>query len=310
MIMHTTTGRWRFGFVLSLLTALQWGLLPIALKVLLDGMDPYTVTWYRFLIAGLLLSLYVFPKKGWPKITRLKASVFFLLLVAIVALCVNYILYITGLNRISPSAATVVIQLAPIFLLLGSLAVFREQFTKWQWGGFAILVIGLLLFFNDRLDFLFRQATEYTTGVLLVFGAAILWAIYALCQKQLLETYSSETILFIIYLSGSILFLPTAQPSRLIYLNPLELSLLIFCAVNTLLAYGCFAEAMDHWEASRVSAVLAITPLITVAGMKICATLFPDFIAPEHLNILSIIGIFLVVGGSMLCSLSKREIEE
>ena len=43
--MHTTSGQWGFGLLLGFLTALQWGGLPIALKVVLDGMDPYTVTW-------------------------------------------------------------------------------------------------------------------------------------------------------------------------------------------------------------------------------------------------------------------------
>jgi len=310
MPLHTTTGRWRFGFVLSLLTALQWGLLPIALKGLLEGMDPFTVTWYRFFIAGLLLSLYVILKKDRPKISQIKGSIVWLLITAVLGLCGNYILYIVGLKYLSPSAITVVIQLAPIFLLLGGLLVFREHFNQWQWVGFAILIIGLVLFFNDRLDLLFRQATGYTTGVLLVFASAILWAIYALCQKQLLETFSSESILLIIYLSGSILFLPTAHPVRIMHLNHLELFLLGFCAVNTFLAYGCFAEALDHWEASRVSAVLALIPLITVACMKICALFFPDFIEPEHLNTLSIMGIFLVVGGSMLCSLSKSEMSK
>jgi len=294
------------GFILSFLTALQWGVLPIALKGLLEGMDPYTITWYRFLIAGILLFLFVIKQKEPPKLNRLKGQVLYLLLIAVFGLSVNYILYLKGLDHVSPSVATVVIQLAPLFLLLGSLILYREHFNKRQWAGFAVLIVGLLLFFNDRFDLLVTQATDYTTGVFLVFVAAILWAIYALAQKQLLETFSSGTILLAIYFSGSLLFIPLADPGRVMRLSHLQLFLLVFCSVNTLLAYGCFAEALNHWEASRVSAVLATIPLITVAGMKLCAVVFPGFIEPEQLNHISIIGIFLVVGGSMVCSLSRN----
>jgi len=53
--MHPVTGNWRLGLVLSLITALMWGMLPIALKLLLPVMDAVTITWYRFVAAGLLL---------------------------------------------------------------------------------------------------------------------------------------------------------------------------------------------------------------------------------------------------------------
>ena len=40
------------GFILSLITAFMWGVLPIALKELLKGMDASTIVWYRFLFAA------------------------------------------------------------------------------------------------------------------------------------------------------------------------------------------------------------------------------------------------------------------
>ena len=57
--MHATTGNWRRGFALALTTAVCWGILPIALKHLLNGMDAITVTWYRLTTAGLALAVYL-----------------------------------------------------------------------------------------------------------------------------------------------------------------------------------------------------------------------------------------------------------
>ena len=53
--MHVSSGRWLYGFLLALTTTLLWGVLPIMLKEVLKVMDPYTVTWYRLLSAGLVL---------------------------------------------------------------------------------------------------------------------------------------------------------------------------------------------------------------------------------------------------------------
>ena len=300
MIMHTTTGRWRLGLALSLNTALLWGVLPIALKVVLESMDAFTITWYRFLIAFLMLAVFVIHRNGLPRIGEMKKPIFYLLMAAIAGLCSNYILYLLGLDFLSPSSATVVIQLAPMFMLLGSLIIFKERFSTFQWIGFAALVIGLILFFNDRLGELFHNLNRNSIGVLLIAASAAVWAIYALAQKQLLKSFPSETIMLYIYFAGTILFLPFARPARIVEMDIIHILLLLFCAFNTLAAYGSFAEALDHWEASSIGMVLAATPLITVAAMELCTVLFPAYIKPEQLNLLSIIGASLVVTGSIL----------
>ena len=82
--------------------------------------------------------------------------------------------------------------------------------------------------------------------------------------------------------------------------------LLVFCGLNTVLAYGAFSEALDHLEASRVSAVLATIPIIAIVCIKLLTAIFPGFIETEKLNLISIAGAFLVVTGSMISSLSGK----
>ncbi len=305
MNVHVTTGRWRLGIALSMVTALMWGILPVALKVLLDYMDAFTITWYRFFGAAVLMAAFVIRRNSLPSLNKLKKSVFFLLIVASAGLCSNYITYAVGLDHLPPSTATIVIQLASVFLLFGSLLIFREKFSTGQWAGFLVLLIGLALFFNDRLNELFSSLGKFTTGVLLVLAAALLWSTYALAQKQLLKSFRSEAVMLLVFISGALLFFPFARPSIVLQLDGPGLLLLGFCSLNTFIAYGSFAEALDHLEASRVSMIVATTPVLTVAAMKICSALFPNFIEPEHLNSLSIAGAFIVVAGSIMSSLKK-----
>jgi drug/metabolite transporter (DMT)-like permease len=83
--------------------------------------------------------------------------------------------------------------------------------------------------------------------------------------------------------------------------------MLVFCCANTLIGYGAFAEALEHWEMSRVSAVLALAPLTTLSGMWLIERIAPHLLEPEGLNPTSIVGALLVVSGSALCALGTQE---
>jgi drug/metabolite transporter (DMT)-like permease len=303
--MHSISGRWQLGFVLAFTTTVLWGLLPIALKGLLTTMDASTVTWYRFLFAAVCTSVYLLIFTRPMHLRPVNRTIAGLLGIAIFGLTANYILYLKGLDFSTPSTAQIVIQLAPMLLLFGGLFFFKERFNRWQWFGLLVFSIGILLFFNQQIRTLNNVDTDYLTGVLLVILAAITWAAYALAQKQLLNYFSSNQVMLSIYIAGILLFLPAAEPQQVWFQNQHSLWLLVFCCANTLLAYGCFAAALNHLEASRVSAVLAITPLLTIVFMRVIALKFPGYIEPEALNMLSIAGACLMICGSMLTALSK-----
>ncbi|MBU1701061.1 MAG: DMT family transporter [Candidatus Eisenbacteria bacterium] len=305
MTLHTTSGRWKLGFLLSVITALLWGALPIALKTLLGGMDAITITWYRFLASAVLLAAYLAARRRRARSVRPKGLLLLLIIVCCLCLCANYIIYLIGLDHLTPSIAQVVIQLAPGFMLLGGVFIYRERFVRLQWTGMLVFVAGMGLFFNGRLALLIGGLTDYTIGILLIITAAIAWAVYGLTQKQLLRCYSSEMILLVIYIFGAVAFFPAAHPGQIATLNTLQVFLLIFAALNTLFAYGCFAEALEHWEASRVSAVLATVPVLTVFLMMIVSSLWPQVIEPENLSPISLAGALLVVGGSIMAAVSS-----
>lgn len=306
--MHKTSGRWQLGLVLTLTTAVLWGALPIALKGLLHYMDAITITWLRFVIAALVLGGFLFHQRRLPALSLLKnRHLLVLMLICVLGLLANYILYMVGLSYITPEGAQVMIQTAPMLLLIGGLLLFKEEFNPMQWLGLLTFVAGLVLFFNQRFEALLDPSNDYSWGILLVFIAGVVWAAYALAQKQLLKNYASEQIMVIIYLAGALLFLPGSAPDLVFNLDWVGWLLLAFCGANTLIAYGAFAEALEHWEASRVSATLAITPLLTLGFMEITEKLFPGNIQGEPLNYISMFGAAIVVAGSATTALSKKK---
>jgi drug/metabolite transporter (DMT)-like permease len=282
----------------------MWGLLPIALQVTLEEMDGYTITWYRFLVAATLLGSYLAVRGGLPRLGGQGSHALILLALATLGLGGNYILYVLGLSYTSAGAAQVLIQLAPAMAMLGALIFFRERFVKVQWLGLLILASGMLLFFHNRLDEIFAQVGDYSLGMTLILFAALTWAIYALAQKQLLSVMSSPAVLVIVYSGSMLLILPAASPRSILDLGTLRFWLLVFCALNTLIAYGAFSEALAHWEASRVNAVVALTPVATLLMIHLGSLLWPDIVPSEPLTVVSCLGAILVVAGSMTVALA------
>lgn len=297
---------WKIGLPLALTTAFMWALLPIAMKGLLGDISATTVTWYRFAGAALLAGGYY----GWSRRLNLRALFRRGLLpyttLAVLGLLSNYILYASGLDYITAGATQIVIQLAPLLLLIASVLWLGETFSPRQWLGVALVASGLLLFFNQRLpELLGGENPAYLKGLTYVVLAAVGWAIYGLFQKKILAHARSQDLLVLIYLAGTLCFLPGAEPGGVVRLDWIGWLLLLFLTANTLIAYGAFARALVHWEASRVSATLALVPLMTLALSALIGALWPGYIEVETLNWISWLGALAVVCGSLLAAIGK-----
>ncbi|MQA55804.1 DMT family transporter [Pseudomonas piscis] len=307
--MHVSSGRWAYGLFLALVTAVLWGILPIKLKQVLQAMDPVTVTWFRLLVSGGCLLVYLAAVRRLPDWRRLGPRGAWLVPLAVFGLVGNYVLYLMGLNLLSPGTAQLVVQMGPILLLVASVLVFKERFSLGQGLGLLVLLVGFGLFFNQRLAELLTSLGDYTAGVFTVLAASAVWTFYALGQKQLLSVWNSLQVMMVIYLSCALLLTPWVHPLEVLALTPLQGWLLLACCLNTLVAYGAFAEALAHWEASRVSATLAITPLVTFAAVAWAAWMWPEYVHAEQINGLGYGGALLVVLGSALTALGPSLIE-
>jgi drug/metabolite transporter (DMT)-like permease len=303
MALHRPTGHWRLGLLLALATAALWATLPVALKVALERIDPWTLTWARFAFAAVVVLAWLGLRGGLGGYRGHPRARWLLLGAAGVLLVGNYLGYLLGLDFTTPANAQLLIQAAPLLMALGGIWVFGERFTGGQWAGFAAVSLGLGLFFADQIAAAAASGARYLWGAGLVLLGALVWAGYALLQKQLLNHFTSTQVLAAIYVLATVLLLPLATPSSLLGLDALHAAALAYCALNTLLAYGAFAEALAHWEASRVSVVLACTPLLTVVTVEVTHAFAPALVAPERIAWIGWVGAALVVAGSALTSL-------
>ena len=295
-----------YGLALAVTTVSMWSVLPLGLKIALGGLDAMTLTWIRFVAATAFLALLLRARGNMPSLAGFERHHWVLMAIAAVGLAGNYGFYALGLQYTNAGTAQVLIQIAPMLFTLGGIFLFRERFSVVQWLGFAVLVFGLGVFSSDQISHMLVGLDRYYTGLAFILVAAITWAAYGLAQKQLLERMGSAQIMVCLYAAGSLLFLVPSHPTALFAMNGVQVAAVFFCIVNMVVSYATFAEALAHAEATRVSAVLAVTPLGTLVAVHVASLVDPVIFTAEPISKAGIAGAFLVVAGSLMTSLGRR----
>ncbi|CNI40437.1 integral membrane protein [Yersinia thracica] len=295
------------GIFLALTTAVFWGALPIAMKQVLEVMEPYTIVWYRFMMAAIGLGIILASRRQLPSLKLFRQRRWLvLLIIATCGLLGNFIFFSSSLQYLSPTTSQVIGQLSPVGMMVASVLILKERMRINQVIGAIMLICGLMLFFNTSLHEIFTRLTDYTLGVALGVCAAVVWVSYGVAQKVLLRRMASQQILLLLYTLCAIALFPLAKPAVIFQLNGWQFACLLFCGVNTLIGYGALAEAMARWQAAQVSALVTLTPLFTLFFSILLALAWPDMFAAPSLNFVGYVGAFVVVAGAMFSAIGHR----
>ncbi len=295
--MNSQFQQFKLGLFFATTAILFWGMLPIALKLSAGFIDPITLTWFRFFIAfivsiglqkisGNLSQFRDLVLADWGKLTL--AAIFSL---------TNYITFVYSLDYLQPGPAQLNFQTAPFFLAFGGMLFFKERLSALQMTCFATLALGMLLFFHPYLDFSDQQSSNVWIGIIIVQFSALSWVCYALIQKLLISRLTPGNVLLYIYGAGILLIAPLSDFSHFSQMKSDHWVIAMFCAVNTLIAYGCFGQAMKYWPTAQVGAMLALTPVFSFTFTAIAASIgwWSGIIVASDLNTLAVIGIMLIV---------------
>ncbi len=288
----------RKGVLYAAFTASMWGFMAIVLKVITYELPPVTVVWFRFISAFLLLGLYtlLFRRKDFGIFKRPPI----LLFLAAIFLGLNYLGFIAGIKYVSPSSSQIFIQIAPVSFALSGIIIFREHVSWKHVVGFLLVLSGIGLFYSEQLRDLTDTGENFTLGMLLVLGGGLSWAIFATMQKALVRKLHPNQLNLFIYGFCAIALIPLVQFSKFQDLTATNWFLLFYLGLNTVLAYGSLALAIKLTEATRVSVIITLNPIITFVSMAILTQMNVPWIEPESFSILSFLGALTVLGGAIL----------
>jgi drug/metabolite transporter (DMT)-like permease len=292
------------GITYSVVAALMWSILAIALKVSLQDLTSISIVWVRFLVAFLfLLVIMVFMRR---KLFELFRRPPLKLIIASAALGLNYYGFMKGVELTSPSIAQVYIQLGPVLFALAGIILFREKINSLQIIGFTIALLGLALFYWENFQEMENQKS-YTLGVIWTILGAMAWSVYAVFQKQLTKTHSTNQLNLFIYVFCALIVMPFVPFHEFKGISLPMWFLVIFLGVNTLVAYGAIALAFKHLDANKVSVIVTLNPVVTFIIMYFLAVFNASWIKPEHFSVATIIGASLALGGAILVILFSKK---
>jgi len=286
----------RKGLIYAIETASLWGFLAIILKVVTYDFTPVMVVWFRFMTAFAILSVWTLVFRRFDfRIFRRPPVLLFL---AAFFLGGNYLGFIAGLEYISPSSSQVFIQIAPVTFALSGIVIFREHVNWKHILGFAIVLSGIGLFYSEQIREL-AGGRDFTMGMLLVLAGGLSWTVFATLQKSLIHRVEPNQQNLFIYGFGALVLLPLVSFGRFNAMEPVSWILLASLGLNTVLAYGSLALAIKYTEATRVSVIITLNPIITFISMAILTRMEVSWIDPETFSPLSFIGAAMVLGGAI-----------
>jgi drug/metabolite transporter (DMT)-like permease len=286
------------GILFASVASFLWGLQVIALKISSVMLSPVNIIWFRFLFAFLLLFLFYLVRK--PSHLRIIARPPLFLIVATLGLAGNYLAFLLGVRLIPASNAQVIIQMAPLILGLAGILFYRERIPFRQGIGFLLAGAGLVWFYLENLLELISGRHFYNIGVLWIVISAFSWVIYALFQKNLVRSYPTQQLNLVIFGLPVLIFLPFIQFQSFAELSVKQYIPLVYLGMTTLLAYGSMALAFKYLEASKISIIVAINPVITFIAIGILSSLQVTWIEPERFSLLGIFSAVVVITGAVL----------
>lgn len=249
--------------MLGLLTVLIWGSTFAANSFSLrGGYSAGHLILFRFIIASIIFALIAFIPKMKFRLPE-KRDIWKIALLGWVGISGYHICATFGQLTISAGTAGMLIGSGPIFTTIFAILILKERLSKVGWVGLAFGFIGISLIALGSGDTTFGIAP----GVFLTILAAIATSIFFVYQKPLFKKYSAIELTAYFTWAGTIPFLIFAPglfetiQSASIEVNMTALYIGIF---PTAVAYLTWAIALSQANASSISSVLYLEPVIAI----------------------------------------------
>lgn len=287
------------------LLVLIWGTAFPGVKLLLEVLDPYQLTWYRYAPFPLVYGAFLLARRS--AMFRQVAAGDWLRMVGLGA--IGVIGYHFPLNwglhdasdgvQVTAATGAILVATTPLWTLLISTLAGRER-----WHGataFGSLVafagVAVVVFFG-------RGHAEFTAArkTLVILLAPLSWALYSIYTKPLIHRYGGLFVTGVTLSLGTFILLPLAftyGTAPLRALTAAQWAWLAFLALlSTALGYAMWNQALKLRSASAVSAYIYFNPVV--------ATLVGVLFLRETVTPLFLLGSALVLGGVILVNRARQ----
>jgi drug/metabolite transporter (DMT)-like permease len=244
---------------------------------------------YRLWITNAIMLPFCF--KYLPEIKRIKPKVWFKLALSGVALGLHFLFWMGSLRFTTVASSTAILTLEPIFVMLGSLWLFRQHTSRAALICMIIAIIGAIVIgWGD-----FRFSGGALEGDFLSLLGTITVAGHILIGKKLREHISAYAYsFFVFFFAGSVLAIYNFGMSYSFvgYAWNEWGNFLLLAIVPTVFGHYLFNWLLQYMKATSVS--------MTVLGEPLGATILAFFLLGEKITYVQMgAGVLLLIGVSL-----------
>jgi drug/metabolite transporter (DMT)-like permease len=230
------------------------------------------------------------------------------LVIAALFLGLNYLGFMLGLKYTSPNSAQVVMQIGPVILVFVGVFIYKEKLSRRQIAGMGVTLLGLILFYSEQISAEWQSsAALFNVGMIWIFIGASCWVVYASIQKFLVTKYQPQQLNLLLYGLPALIYTPIAKPGTLVDIPMIYIVMLVFAGLNTLFAYGAFAEALKYTEANKVSVIIICNPIITIIAMWFLNNFDIAWLEKDPISSEALLYALLVLGGAAMTVFKRSQ---
>ncbi|MDQ3038489.1 MAG: DMT family transporter [Pseudomonadota bacterium] len=243
------------------------------MMVQLSETPPTVSAFWRMLFAGVLLTLYVFARRGWQPLPR---RAWLWALVPAAAFAADLWLWHRSILLVGPGLATLLANAQVFFMALAGVLLFRERLGVRFISGLVLAFLGLWLMLGGGWATL---PAQYRWGVWLGLGTGICYAAYNLSLRRAQQeahagdaqhsssTASShvEQILAIASLGCALLLGAAGWAEGATFAIPTWRSfgiLLVLAAIGHCLSWVLISRAMSQLRVALIGLLLLLQPIV------------------------------------------------
>ncbi|MDD3965688.1 MAG: DMT family transporter [Candidatus Marinimicrobia bacterium] len=192
-----------FTLLLIFFQALIIGLTNIAAKQAAMEIDPFVISFFRYLLGTAALGLIVLLRKVPLHIDISDFKMLFLLM--LLGQLFNQVLFAQALRYTVPSHPPMIYALTPIVIIFIDIARKAESASKQIIAASLLSLFGVFVVLGDSI-WIFNR--EIMFGDALVFLAMICWSFYTAYSKNYVHKYGSLQLALILIILASIVYAP------------------------------------------------------------------------------------------------------
>ena len=267
-----------------------WGSTFLAIRIGVREVPPFLLAALRFLIAGLILYLWMLAQGERSPSIRQWMSVF---LLALLIFVFDYGLLFWAEQRVPSGIAAVMMATIPVFMALAEIIFLRTQQLTLRLSVALLIGIGGVAVLMSRSLNLGGAPVDRAGAVALIF-AAISWSISSTLTRKLPLPASKVMSSGAQMLAGGILLtLAAATLGEFRNFHPAAvsraawLSLLYLIVAGSILGFTAYVWLIHHQSPTKVGTYAYVNPVVAV--------LLGDFFGGEALGVRTVLGTLFVL---------------